>query len=84
MLNGVGGCTIEEAQQRLSYTEFRQWCEYRSRRGSLNAGLHVESNMALLTALYANSKSKRKFKQHDFAPHYDEPPVSLEDAMKEW
>jgi len=85
VLSGVGGRTIAEAQERLSFREFQGWQRYRMKRGSLNVGMRVERGAALLATLYANSNSKNGgFKVHDFMPHEDEPEVPLEVAMKEW
>lgn len=85
MLCGIGGRTIAEAQQRLSYTEFFSWLKYRRKRGSLNLGMRIERSSALLAALYANSKSKNGgHKIYDFMPHEDEPAVSLDEAMNTW
>ena len=85
VLSGVGGRTIAEAQERLSFREFQSWQRYRAKRGSLNVGMRVERGAALLATLYANSKSKNGgFKIFDFMPHEDEPEIPLEAAMKEW
>lgn len=83
-MNGIGGRTIAEAQQRLSYPEFIQWARYRRKRGSLNVGMRVERGAGLLSALYANSKSKNGgYKIHDFAPHEDQPVLTLDD-LSSW
>jgi hypothetical protein len=51
----------------------------------LNLGLRIERGSALLSTLYANSKSKNGgYKIYDFMPHEEEPPISLEEAMKTW
>lgn len=82
---GVGGRTIAEAQERLSYSEFISWQKYRAKRGSLNLGMRVERGAALLATLYANAHSKQGgYKLFDFMPHEEEPPVSLETAMEKW
>ncbi|MFC2974708.1 hypothetical protein ACFOJE_21175 [Azotobacter bryophylli] len=87
MLNGIGGRTIVEAQGRISYPEFLQWMRYRRRRGSLNVGQRVEMAIASLSALYANAHRKEHapaFKWYDFAPHHEEPELTLEQAMANW
>ena len=85
MLSGVGGSTIAEAQERLSYREFLSWMKYRNKRGSLNIGMRVERGSALLATLFANSKSKNGgFKIFDFMPHEDEPAIDLTAAMETW
>lgn len=85
VLNGIGGRTVAEAKERLSYLEYLQWIRFRNKRGSLNSGFRVEIAIAQLCALFANVNSKNgNYKLHDFAPHMDEPVISLEDAMKLW
>lgn len=87
MLHGVGGRTIEEAQANLSHAEFQSWVAYRNKNGSLNVGIHNERMFAGFMALYANAhikKGSEPYKVYDFAPHIEEPPISLEEAMKTW
>lgn len=85
VLCGIGGRTIAEAQQNLSYPEFLSWVQYRRKRGSLHIGMRIEEGSALLASLYANSKStKTKYQPSDFGAHMDVPPISLEQAMKDW
>jgi hypothetical protein len=89
-MNGIGGCTIAEAKQRLCYSEFLTWCQYRNKRGSLNPGTRIEFGAALLAALYSNKNSKHGGNTvYDFTPHHDAPRgddrgITLEQAMKEW
>lgn len=81
----MGGCTIAEAQERISYVEFAAWARYRAKRGSLHPGMRIERGAALLASLYANSLSKHGgYSLTDFAPYHDEPEVSLDDAMESW
>lgn len=85
MLNGVGGSTIAEAQERMAYSEFLRWATYRSRRGSLHPGMRVEQGAALVASILANANSKRGgYKTTDFMPHADADPMSLEEAMESW
>lgn len=85
VLNGIGGRTIAEAQERISYPEYLTWLKYRQKRGSLNTGLRVERGAALLASLYANAHSKDGgYQLHDFAPYHDAPAISLEQAMERW
>lgn len=85
MLNGVGGCTIAEAQARMTYAEFRRWAAYRNKRGSLHQGMRIEQGSALVASILANINSKSGgFKVSDFAPHSDAPEMTLEDAMENW
>lgn len=85
MLCGIGGRTVAEAQQRLSYPEFLSWQKYRAKRGSLHLGMRIERGSALLATLYANVNSKHGgFRLYDFMPHEEEPAVTLEQAMETW
>ena len=65
---------MAEAKENLSFIEFRNWVAYRRKRGSLNAALHAEANLAHIAVL---SSRQLKFSSgdapgfHDFAPHYD-------------
>lgn len=81
---GIGGRTIAEAQERVSYPEFIAWVKYRAKRGSLNAGLRVERGAALLASLYANTHSKGGYTLSDFAPYHDQPEMTLDEAMENW
>jgi len=83
-LNGVGGNTIERAKRSVLYSEFLTWQKYRRKRGSLNQSLRLERGFGLLSALFVNSKSKHKTSIYDFCPHLDQPPITLNEAMKTW
>lgn len=86
-MHGIGGRTIAEAQERVSYPEFVTWAKYRQRRGSLNSGLRIEHGMAMLASLYVNAHRKEHSAPvdlFDFAPHLDRPEATLEEAMAAW
>ncbi|MFL1404179.1 hypothetical protein ACJO2E_02395 [Marinobacter sp. M1N3S26] len=86
-MNGIGGRTITEAKQRMPYVEFLAWAAYRKRRGSLNPNQHIERAGALVATILSNvnrKKDTQPFSFYDFAPHHDEPPISLERAMEVW
>ena len=84
-MNGIGGRTIAEAQENMSYPEFMVWCKFRGRRGSLNQGMRVEAAIARLASFYGNCRAGKKvFEIGDFAPHMDEPVLSLDEAMATW
>lgn len=84
MLNGVGGRTIAEAMQNVSYTEFVQWIRFRNKRGTLHTGMRLEAGFALLATLFVNSKSKKPHHLQEFMPHADEPEIDLDKAMEQW
>lgn len=86
-MNGIGGRTIAEAQERISVPEFWQWLKYREKYGGLNPIMRTEWAAALVCSTLANinrTKDSAPFKVTDFAPHLNEAPVSLEQAMEEW
>lgn len=39
VMNGIGGRTIAEAQQNMTYPEFMVWMKFRAKRGSLHQGM---------------------------------------------
>lgn len=86
-MNGIGGRTIAEAQERMSLREFQVWVKYRNKYGPLNIMMRTEWGASLVASVLANinkSKNSPPFKVSDFAPHINEVSVSLEDAMKNW
>ncbi len=86
-MNGIGGRTIAEAQERISLREFQVWVKYRNKYGPLNVMMRTEWGASLVASVLANinkSKNSPPFKISDFAPHINEVSVSLEDAMKNW
>lgn len=86
-MHGIGGRTIAEAKERISYPEWLTWLKYRNKRGSLNTGLRVENGAARLVMVYLNSRRKEgtpPYQLHEFAPHHDAPELSLEQAMESW
>ncbi|WP_248917059.1 hypothetical protein [Pseudomonas entomophila] len=83
MLNGIGGRTISEAKERLSYVEVRAWALYIQRHGSLHGGRRLEASIAML-ALQANHHVGGTAELIDFMPHERRQGVSLESAMQQW
>lgn len=51
MLSGVGGSTVIEARERLSYTEHRAWAAYLDKHGSLHPGYRLELVLARIIIL---------------------------------
>ena len=80
MLCGVGGRTVAEAKENVSYGEFCSWLQYRNKRGSLNTGWRTEYGFGLLATLIVNALKKdgKKAEIYDFAPHADRPDVEDE------
>lgn len=76
MLHGVGGRTIAEAKENLSYVEFMAWADYMRKRGTLHIGTKLEGGFALIahlicTAAGIKHKSGRHMQIADFMPHAD-------------
>ncbi len=87
MLCGIGGRTIAEAQHKISYVEFLDWVEYRRKKGSLNLGMRVERGTALISTILSNTHRKKDSQPvsfYQFAPHHEEPVLSMEEAMESW
>ena len=86
-MNGIGGRTIAEAQERMSLREFQMWVKFRNKYGPLNIMMRTEWGASLVASVLANinkSKNSPLFKISDFAPHINEVSVSLEEAMNSW
>lgn len=74
VLHGIGGHTISEAKENLSYVEFMAWAAYLRKRGTLHVGTKLEGGFALLahlicTAAGIKHKSGRQMQISDFMPH---------------
>lgn len=80
MLNGVGGATIEEAKQTITYAEFQDWVTFRKMRGSLFTGNRLESGFGLL-AYMVNRAVGGKAEMIDFLPHADREESDLQDVI---
>lgn len=83
MLNGVGGRTIAEAKERMTYQEALAWGRYIDRYGSLHTGRRLEAGSALV-ALQTHRLSGGMAELLDFMPHEQRLGLSLERAMNEW
>ncbi len=84
-MHGIGGNSIEQARRTLTLAEVMTWQAYRRKRGTLNPGLMTEAAVARLASFYANSRSKNGgYKPADFMPHFDQPELTLEEAMATW
>ena len=83
MLNGIGGRTIEEAKERMSFTEAQQWSAYMERRGSLHVGTRLEWGFARIAAAINNALGGTA-RQIEFMPHArpSEESGSIADVMK--
>jgi hypothetical protein len=85
VLSGVGGRTIEEAKERMSYAEALDWAAYMRKRGPLNVGMRIEVGFAML-AVKIDRALGGKMTLNDFMPwsqHTEEPDreATLDDVM---
>lgn len=80
MLAGVGGCTVSEAKERLSYAEALAWQAYMRKRGSLHVGMRLEHGFALLATIVNNALGGHATLR-DFMPHLEQP-SSIEEVMR--
>lgn len=83
MLNGVGGRTIAEAKERMTYQEALAWGRYIGRYGSLHTGRRLEAGSALV-ALQTHRLGGGVAELLDFMPHEQRLGLSLERAMNQW
>lgn len=87
MLHGIGGKTIAEAQETLTWDEFLTWAAYVAKRGSLDTGLRTEVAVARFCALFANyQRTKQTDKQwhlEDFAPHMDQREITAKELAEQ-
>lgn len=80
VLHGVGGSTIDEAKQRMTFSEFTSWCEFRRLRGTLFVGNRLETGFALMATMISKATGG-KAEMRDFMPHAD--PLTQEQQMAE-
>ena len=80
MLNGIGGRTVAEAKERMSYDEARAWEAYARKRGTLHVGMRLEYGFALI-AMSINRALGGKATLHDFMPHVEQEPAGIADVM---
>lgn len=65
---GIGGRTVAEAKESLSYQEAHDWMIYRAETGSLNVLLRIENLLAHMLSTTINIHSKKKVKASEFLP----------------
>lgn len=83
VLNGIGGRTIAEAQERMTYAEAYSWYLYIRKHGSLNIGSRLEYGFALI-AKQINRALGGKAEITDFMPHFEPVAPSLDEAVESW
>lgn len=72
MLHGIGGCTIAQAKENLSYKEAVAWSKYIRQNGSLNVGQRIEHSVALLATALLRSQGN-ECEIYDFLLHTKRP-----------
>lgn len=89
MLNGIGGKTIAEAKENLTYEEFLSWCKYREIFGCLNPVVTLDRRVGEL-AYITQAVYGGKAQYSDFVPSYgieeisESPEETLKQAMMEF
>lgn len=81
MLNGVGGSTVKQAKERISYREFLDWCSYIEETGSLDLGGRFEQGIAMLS-MVVNRSAGGKSNIEDFLPKRQKPEDEVADIGK--
>lgn len=80
-MNGIGGSTVAQAKENVSYSEAMMWSAYIRKRGTLNLGLRVENGFAIIATML-NRALGGKASMEDFMPHADKKQAELADVMK--
>lgn len=82
---GVGGRTIAEAKQRLSYAEVMSWQAYMRKRGPLCEQRRRDWSFALL-AMLLDRQSGGRNEMIDFMPYDSDQDreIGLEEALERW
>ncbi len=80
-MNGVGGQTVAEAKERMSFSEALMWSAYIKKRGSLHVGMRIENAAAVLARLI-NAARGINSSMYDYMPHADQKVADLADVMK--
>ena len=73
-MNGIGGRTIEEAQNNMSYQEYYSWKMYRDLRGPMNPLLRLDRAAALISVRTSGGKML------DYMPWAKDPKPLREDS----
>lgn len=85
MLAGVGGRTVAEAKQRISYPEFLDWVSFRQAHGPISQQLRQERLVAAQMLQFSKAHGGKG--TFDDFMLWTTPPVteiSLEEAMSKW
>lgn len=67
---GVGGSTIQECKEVLTWPEYLVWLKFRQKYGSLHHGMRVDRAVARAASFFGNAMSKKSvLRQEDFSPY---------------
>lgn len=80
MVLAIGGCTIEELKERMSYAEAMVWAEYYQHNSPITVGKRLELSVAMLLVHFITSRGG-KAQVTDFIRTRTPRVQSLEDMM---
>lgn len=91
VLAGIGGRTVAEAKDRVSWDEFFAWMSYRASHGPLHLHGRLQDGFARVAHTIASvaprRQGARRPKLQDFMawlPRAADQPIDLETAMERW
>lgn len=76
---GVGGSTVAEAKERMSYAESVSWMAYMRKRGPVNVNKRLDHGFAMIATMI-NRFGGGKAEPIDFLPYVDRDEQSSGDA----
>ena len=71
MQAGIGGKTVSELRQNMSFDELNTWMAYRQKHGPLHLGLRVDRGFAQVSYILSKAHFKGRPKMIDFMPYAD-------------
>lgn len=70
-MNGIGGKTIAEAKENMTYREALEWAQYRKQTGPLNLALRVELAAAIICQqLWMTIRRAEEVRLYPFMPFW--------------
>jgi len=84
-LHGIGGATIDEAKERLTYAEAQTWARFVNQYGTLNVGRRIdrriECGLAGLAALIVNRTGGSHGRVVQASEFMDAPAAPVDEAL---
>lgn len=80
----MGGRTVYEAKQNLSFKEAKLWFAYASRFGSLNIARRLEQELASIKLMLSRKLGNHDSDIWDFMQHEEAPVLTFADEMKRY